>query len=139
MTKPHVPRISTTSTTGKVRGGGEGAGTKRCKIRLLTGLSRGYPQMFFNVSRLRKRVEALEEQVLLLTKHRDVLNEALDSLLQAHRSLRGRVYAAGLHKSPLKKSDEDEEVESNLRSISDRDELRRLSGFRPGRPMAHKE
>lgn len=50
-----------------------------------------------------------------------------------HMQLRGRVYSAGIHKQPLPDSEEARQ-ETIPRS---KEELRKLAGFKPGRPYQH--
>lgn len=76
-------------------------------------------------------VQAIER----LTAHINALDAELQDLKDKHVSLRGRVYNAGLHRSPLKDSEQDR---VNQLPMS-RDELRKMSGFIPGRPFPHKE
>lgn len=54
-------------------------------------------------------------------------------LNRAHLSLRGRVYSAGIHKHPLPDTEDDRKETLPL----DKDELRKIAGFRPGKPYPH--
>lgn len=54
-----------------------------------------------------------------------------------YATLRGRVYAAGVHRKPL--PDSAAEQEATLPRAVSRDEIRKQSGFQPGKPMNHKE
>lgn len=62
------------------------------------------------------------------------LRDDHEDLKVKHASLRGRVYAAGIHKLPVA---EDESDPKNAAQPMTRDELRKQMGFIPGRPMKH--
>lgn len=91
--------------------------------------------MFFSRKSVTKRLERLEEAIPLLTKHIAQLQDDLADLEDKHVRLRGRVYATGMHKQ----DDESPESTAPPRKRLSRDDLRKLSGFTPGRPMEHKE
>jgi hypothetical protein len=68
-------------------------------------------------------------------RERDDLDMRLTELESKHLSLRGRVYSAGIHKQPLRDT-EDSQQATIPRS---KDELRKMIGFRPGQPYPHKD
>lgn len=91
--------------------------------------------MFFSRKSHSRRIERLEEAIPLLTKHIAQLQDDLADLEDKHIRLRGRVYATGMHKQ----DDDSPEPTAPARKRLSRDELRKLSGFRPGTPMEHNE
>lgn len=72
---------------------------------------------------------ALRKAINELSAAHSKLREDHEDLKERFGSLRGRVYAAGIHKNPLQDPD----------AKLSRDELRRRMGFIPGRPMKHED
>lgn len=64
------------------------------------------------------------------------LHDDHEDLKAKHISLRGRVYAAGIHKHAIEAKENEEATVTNITS---REELRRRAGFVPGQPMKHSE
>lgn len=62
------------------------------------------------------------------------LRDDLDDLKAKHTSLRGAVYARGIHKMPL---EQDQSDPKNAAAPMTKDELRKSMGLVPGRPYNH--
>jgi len=88
---------------------------------------------FTRTATLRDVGEALARHESMLTRLRD----DHEDLKAKHASLRGRVYAAGIHKLPV--ADDEVSDPKNAAQPMSRDELRKTMGFIPGRPMKHQK
>lgn len=112
-------------------------------MRSEIGSEWGYPQQTHNLSTgfqqelivwpFRKQpiadVQTLRAAIQELNSTVARLREDHDDLKERFVSLRGRVYAAGVHKVGLKDPSQP----------MTRDDLRRQMGFVPGRPMKHED
>jgi len=97
------------------------------------GYTQGYPQRYSQqiMWPFKKTTVATPEILQRLIQ----LEVELTELQAKHLSLRGKVYAAGIHKHPLRDS---EEARSETIPRS-KDELRKMAGIRAGKPYTHKD
>lgn len=90
---------------------------------------------------IQQQVSDLQMAVNQLSGRLERLGEAHEELQDAHRRLRGRVYAAGIHKVGLKDDAAAEPGQSapSVEPKLSKEELKKRIGFVPGRPFPHKE
>lgn len=80
-------------------------------------------------------IRLLEDEVQKLKRSVFDIHAQLEDLMCKHITLRGRVYGSGLHKKPLKDSEE----EQSATMPASKDQLRKIAGIIPGRPYPHKD
>lgn len=89
----------------------------------------------FNGKSHGERIALLENAVRTLVGTVETLDDALQRLKAQHESLRGYTYSLkAAHVAGLQPQQAAAPAQAQTR-----DELRRLSGFKPGKPMEHKD